>query len=205
MSSLMFKASIGKIIKSNAHTDYICQVYGPGEVESPPAREEYAFGTFVQVALNDGHWLVGLIYDTVLFNPDFGNLGPRLSPASDLAVFSPDYLAEKVTLVGITALGTLASDGMATHGVPPLAAQIDALVERMDDEAVRQFHRTPDGGVRLGYVPLLLALGSPLARHLVLHVVDRLQSFFPEQASRLNVLRSELAWQATIGPLGGGR
>ena len=29
---------LGKIIKSNAHTDYICQVYGPGEVETPLAR-----------------------------------------------------------------------------------------------------------------------------------------------------------------------
>ena len=29
---------LGKIIKSNVHTDYICQVYGPGEVETPLAR-----------------------------------------------------------------------------------------------------------------------------------------------------------------------
>ena len=159
------------------------------------------------------HWastegdLVGLIYDTVLLNPDFGNLGPRLSPAPDLAVFSPDYLAEKVTLVGITAIGTLAPDGTATHGVPPLAAQIDALVERMDDEAIRRFHR-PAGdsqAVRIGYVPLLLSLGSPLARHLLLHVVDRLTALFPEQAAHLSVLRGELAWQAIIGPLGGAR
>ena len=197
---------IGKLVKSNSHTDYICQTYGPSEVETPPYLENYAFGTFVHIPLESAAIeLIGLIYDTVLLNPDFGNLGPRLSPASDLAVFSPDYLAEKVTLVGITALGTLAPDGTATHGVPPLSAQIDALVERMDDEAVRRFHRTPEGGVRLGYVPLLLALGSPLARPLVLHVVDRLQALFPEQASRLNVLRGELAWQAAIGPLGGGR
>jgi len=41
---------IGKIIKSNSHLDYICQVYGPNELESPLARDEYAFGTFVRVA-----------------------------------------------------------------------------------------------------------------------------------------------------------
>ena len=197
---------IGKLVKSNAHTDYVCQIYGPGEVEMPPSSADYAFGAFVRIPLEGSTSdLIGLIYDTQLFNPDFGNLGPRLSPAPDLAVFSPDYLAEKVTLVGITALGTLAPDGTATHGVPPLAAQIDALVERMDDDAVRRFHRAPGGGVRLGYVPLLLALGSPLARHLVLHVIERLATLFPDQTARLSVLRGELAWQATIGPLGGGR
>jgi hypothetical protein len=203
----MHTLCIGKLTKSNSHTDYVCQVYGTAEVEVPPSPADFAFGTFVYIPL-DGTTssLVGLIYDTVLLNPDFGNLGPRLSPAPDLAVFSPDYLAEKVTLVGITALGTLAPDGTATHGVPPLTAQIDAPVERMDDDAVRRFHRAPGGdGIRLGYVPLLLSLGSPLARHLVLHVLDRLAALLPDQAARLSVLRGELAWQAAIGPLGGGR
>ncbi|NVM57093.1 MAG: hypothetical protein HWN51_03105 [Desulfobacterales bacterium] len=197
---------LGKIVKSNSHTDYVCQVYGPGEVEELPSPPEYAFGTFVCVPLDEGHGhLVGLIYDTVLLNPDFGNLGPRLSPAPDLAVFSPDYLAEKVTLAGITAVGTLAPDSTAVHGVPSLAAQIDTLVERMDDDAIRRFHRLSGGnpGVRLGYAPLLLALGSPLARHLLLHVVDRLSALFPDQVAYLSVLRGELAWQAVIGPVGG--
>ena len=198
---------IGKIARSNSHIDYVCQVYGLGEVETPSSSTDYAVGTFVRIPLDDiSGDLVGLIYDTVLLNPDFGNLGPRLSPAPDLAVFSPDYLAEKVTLVGITALGTLSPDGTAAHGVPPLSASIDTQVERMDEEVVRQFHRAPNGNViRLGYVPLLLALGSPLARHLVLHVIDRLSALFPDQTARLSVLRGELAWQATIGPLGGGR
>jgi len=197
---------IGKLAKSSSHTDYVCQVYSAGEVENPPASADHAFGTFVRIPLGDGQGaLVGLIYDTQLFNPDFGSLGPRLSPVPDLAVFTPDYLAEKVTLVGITAVGMLGPGGTATHGVPPVAAQIDALVERMDDDAVRQFHRAPGGGVRVGYVPLLLALGSPLARPLVLHVVDRLAALYPDQAACLSVLRGELAWQTAIGPLGGNR
>jgi hypothetical protein len=196
---------MGKIVKSNSHTDYICQVYGPGEIEAPPA--DYAFGAFVRIPLDGtANDLVGLIYDTQLFNPDFGNLGPRLSPAPDLAVFSPDYLAEKVTLVGITAIGTLAPDGTATHSVPSLAAQIDALVEQMDDDAVNRFHRSAAGGntgVELGYAPLLLAQGGPVTRHLLLSVVDRLATLLPDQAAQLTVLRGELAWGALIGPLGG--
>lgn len=199
---------IGKITKSSLHNEYVCQTYGHADIEAVPTPSAYAFGTFVRIPLGEDEGdLVGLIYDTVLFNPDFGNLGPRLSTAPDLAVFSPDYLAEKVTLVGITAIGTLAPDDTATHGVPPLAAQIDALVERMDDAAIRQFHRPAGGsqGVRIGYAPLLLSLGSPLARHLLLNVVDRLTILFPEQAIHLSVLRGELAWQTVIGPLGGVR
>ena len=195
---------LGKLIKSNTHTDYVCQVYGPGEVETPPVAADHGFGTFVRIPLDadQGH-LVGIVYDTVLLNPDFGTLGPRLSPAADLAVFSPDYLAEKVTLVGITAVGMVSPTGAATHGVPPLAAQIDALVERMDDDVIRAFHRAPGGGVRMGYAPLLLATGSPLARHLLLHVVNQLTALFPGQTAHLSVLRGELAWQTVIAPVGG--
>ncbi len=196
--------TIGKLIKSNTHTDYVCQVYGPAEVDDPPAAEEHAFGTFVRVPLaaDAGH-LVGIIYDTVLLNPEFGALGPRLSPASDLAVFSPDYLAEKVTLVGITAVGSLQPDGSARHGVPALAAGVDALVEAMDDDEVHAFHAAPSGGVRLEYAPLLMALRNPLARYLLLHVMRRLTALFPGHAAQLSVLRGELAWQAQVGPVGG--
>ncbi len=197
--------TIGKIVKSNAHTDYVCQIYAPGEVEDPPSPADYAFGSFVRIPLRQGVGdLVGLIYDTVLLNPDFGNLGPRLSPASDLAVFSPDYLTEKMTVVGITAVGTLAPDDTATHGVPPEAAQADTLVQRMDENAVHAFH-CPDNDdeVCLGYTPLLLALDSPLARHLLLQVIDQLADLFPEQSARLSVLRSEMAWQATVRTVGG--
>jgi hypothetical protein len=197
--------TIGKLVKSNVHTDYVCQIYGPGEVEEPPAPDDYAFGMFVRMPLDGGRGdLVGVIYDTVLHNPDFGNLGPRLSPASDLEVFSPDYLTEKVTLVGITAVGALAADGRASQGVPPLAAQIDTLVEGMTDEAVRAFHATDDGRVRLGYAPLLLGQGSPLARHLLLRIVERLSELFPDEADRLAVLRHEWTWQTCIEPMGGG-
>jgi hypothetical protein len=195
---------IGKLVRANAHTDYVCQIYGPGEVEEQPAPDDYAFGTFVRIPLGEGQGdLVGVVYDTVLHNPEFGNLGPRLSPASDLEVFSPDYLTEKLTLVGITAVGTVGPDGSSTHGVPALSAQIDTLVERMGDEAVRSFHQS-SSGMRIGYAPLLLGLGSPLARHLLLRVVEQLSGLFPDAAETLSVLRHEWTWQTCIEPMGGG-
>ena len=193
---------LGKIIKSNSHTDYICQVYGPGEVETPPAREDYAFGTFVRVELGDDRWLVGIIYDTMLFNPDFGRLGPRLSPEPELAVFSPDYLNEKATLVGIAAVGMMDAAGNVVQGVPTLAASTDALVERMTGDQVRTFHQG-NSMPQLAYAPLLLAQGSPLALPLLQTVIARLMALFPNQADLLAVLQDDLAWKAQVCPLGG--
>lgn len=197
---------IGKLIKSNSHTDYVCQVYGPAEVPAPPLPGDYAFGTFIQVPLegNRGR-LIGVIYDTLLVNPDFGNLGPRLSPAPDLAIFSPDYLAEKVTLVGITALGTLTADGHAQQGVPPLAAQIDALVDPLDEDAIRAFHAMPHGKIAVTYAPVLLAQARPLTHHLLLTILNRLRHLFPQATAQLDVLAQELSWRAYITPLGGDR
>ncbi len=209
----MAEITIGKLIKSNTHVDYLCQIYGSREVDRPPAPPDYALGSFVRVPLNGevdlsgpgsaSGELIGVIYDTVLHNPEFGNLGPRLSSEPDLQVFTPDYLAEKVTLVGITTVGMRAPDGTVTHGIPALAAQIDAEVTRLGDEAVRGFHRAPGGGVRLEYAPMLIAQGSPLARHLLLRIVDYLGTLFPREAAHLSVLRAELAWQTMIAPMGG--
>lgn len=205
---------IGKIVKSNTHVDYVCQVYGPGEIEPPPSSEDYAFGTFVRVALASPHssagtgaeppgvenYLVGLIYSTILMNPEFGNLGPRLSPASDLEIFSPDYLSEQATLVGIVAVGQATSNGIY-QGVPPLAATVGAEVERMDANQVQAFHQTGDG-LALAYAPLLLAQGDPLVPHLLLNVINRLDGLFPDQARQLAVLRGNLAWKTAVTPAG---
>ncbi len=195
---------IGKLVKSNSHTDYICQIYGTGEVESPPKADAYAFGSFVRIPLGeDAGALIGIVYDTMLLNPEFGTLGPRLSPEPDLAVFSPDYLAEKVTLVGIKAVGMVDGAGSVTQGVPPLAAHIDAPIVALDDAGVRAFHQMPDGRVQIGYAPVLLGQAHPLARHLLMCVLDRLRMLFPEAAAHLDVVRHELTWQAYLGPLGG--
>lgn len=60
---------IGKIIKSNAHHDYVCQIYAAGEVERPPEPVDYRFSTFVGIQMDNGRSLIGLIYDTILLNP----------------------------------------------------------------------------------------------------------------------------------------
>jgi hypothetical protein len=198
---------IGKIVKSNTHVDYVCQVYAPGEIEPSPSPEDYAFSTFVRVGLNADaaqgalrNYLVGLIYSTILMNPEFGNLGPRLSPPADLEVFSPDYLREQATLVGIVAVGQVTPAGIH-QGVPLLAATVGAEVETMAADEVRAFHRS-DNGLSLAYAPLLLAQGDPLIPHLLLNVVNRLGDLFPDQKRQLAVLRGNLAWKTSVTPAG---
>jgi hypothetical protein len=195
---------VGKIIQSNAHNDYLCQVYQRDEVENPPAREDYAFGSFVRIRLDDDRALVGLVYDTRLFNPEFGRLGPRLSPQEDLQVFAPDYLREKATLIGIAAVGSIESDGTIRQGMPELAADTDALVERMPDEDIRAFHLEGEA-LRLAYAPGLLASESPHVLPLILNVLARLAALLPEQAAMLALLEDDVQWKAAVAPLGGER
>ncbi len=196
---------IGKIVKSNTHVDYVCQVYGPGEIAGPPpSPEDYALGTFVGIGLSAeaSDYLVGLIYSTILMNPEFGNLGPRLSPPADLEIFSPDYLREQATLVGIVALGQVTPGG-TYQGVPRLAACVDAEVTTMSADEVRAFHLPQSGeGLSLAYAPLLLAQGDPLIPHLLLNVINRLGDLFPDQARQLAVLRGNLAWKTAVTPVG---
>lgn len=197
---------IGKVVKSNSHTDYVCQVYGPGEVEYPPAVEDYAFGRFVQIALptHPQAWLVGLIYDTILLNPDFGRLGPRLSPPSDLAVFSPDYLNEKVTLVGIMAIGMVNSQGIVVQGIPPYAASTDAMVETMNEQQIRDFHMG-NPTWRLAYMPYLASRNNVECRYLAQQVLAYLRTLFsePEQTRIIDLMLDEMMWNNQVAPLGG--
>lgn len=195
---------IGKIVKSNAHHDYVCQVYQPGEVAAPPTRDDYQFGSYTGIDLDDGRRIIGLIYDTILVNPAFGQLGPRLSSGGDLAVFSPDYLQEKAVLVGVVAIGLTTPNGRTTQGVPLPAASGDALVAQLDPAAVAAFHQS-SGQFRLAYLPYLLSLPTPLTIPLARVLLRRLRSLFPEQADYLAVIQQQLTWQSQIVPLGGQR
>jgi len=196
---------LGKVVKSNSHTDYVCQVYGLNEFDPAPEPENYALGTFVKIDLADGSspaYLVGLIYDTVLLNPDFGRLGPRLSSESELTMFAPDYLNERAVLLGITAIGRVKASGEVVQGVPRLAARSDALVREMTREEIVHFH-TGSGQLDLSYLPVLVRIDNPLAYHLARIVLLRLMQLLPVYRAELDVLEDDLGWQTQIGPLGG--
>jgi hypothetical protein len=192
---------IGKIVSSSSHVDYLCQVYGPGEAEVVPQPEDYGFGAFVGVEGAHGGHLVGAIYNTALLSPEFGNLGPRLSAREELAVFSPDYLAEKATLVAVAILGAVAANGTVHQGVPAIAASIDDRVRRLRVEEIIAFHAL-ETGLRLGYLPTLTALRTHLAVQLMLQIIASLSVLFPQEAQRLAILSNNLDWRARVEPVG---
>lgn len=194
---------IGTIVRSNSHISYLCRVYGKLEIDAVPPPEQYAFGTFVTLQPVEGSpvRLVGVVRDTILLNPDYGNLGPRLSSEEDLAVFSPDYLNEKGVLVDVLILGWLQA-GEVHHTVPPLAAQVGTRVEQMDEAAVVGFHRDARGRFLVGYLPQLVTGNDPMVASLLLAILDRLEPSFPEQRRVIGVLRTNLAWKARVVPAG---
>ncbi len=247
---------IGKIVRSESHVRYTCQVYGQGEIAEPPEPADYAFGSFVRVPLRagparadatalppradireDGYgaarllasrpagprprepecWAVGLIYDTILVNPAFGTLGPRLSNDEQVELFSPDYLAERAVLVSILLLGTMTLErggegrGMrVAHGVPPLAPDLGAEVAALPEADVRAFHHFADfaapGGTRpylhMGYLPHAVALDNPLLPLAMLRTIERLEEMFPENEALLSIVKRNFAWRLKVQSAG---
>lgn len=206
----MTNNAIGKIVKSNTHIDYVCQIYGPGEIVAQPRPADYAFGEFVAMDLpsatlqegRSGHMLIGIIYNTLLLNPEFGNLGPRLSPRGEQEIFTPDYLNETAILVGIIAVGWCDETGRWRQGVPSLAAEVDAPVRRLSRAELEQFHRDEDGRLCLRYAPVLMGMNNPLVPQLLINSIDRLMQIFPDQCGQLGVMRNNLAWKAIVQPAG---
>ena len=86
--------------------------------------------------------MVGLIYDTLLVNPEYGSLGPRLSPPAELSVLSPDYLNEQGVLVGVLLLGWRDAGG-THHTVPRRVIPVGQEIFRMADDDVLKFLATP--------------------------------------------------------------
>jgi hypothetical protein len=194
---------IGRIVKSNSHMDYVCQIFAPRERTYDPIPEDYAFGRFVSapVSGNEGIRAVGVVYDTILLNPEYGSLGPRLNPPSVGPIVSPDYLVEKATAVGILTLGLMSEEELL-HGIAPLGLPVDAEVSTMSDEEVRRFHLV-DGRLSVGYLPNMLARRSPLVVELSITVVHKLGTLFTEQGEQrlLRTLLAHLAWKARVEPL----
>lgn len=203
---------IGTIVNSNSHIDYVCQLTGPFEREVQPAPEAYAFGAFVAIDLPlpsanlqgspaASSSLIGVIYNTILVNPNFTTLGPRLTSPAEQSVFSPDLADENAMLVGILALGW--HDG--THmqqGTPRFAAEVSAPVRTLAASEFRRFHRDAVGNLALRYAAALLALNNPLVPALLLEIIDRLESLFPRDQALLHVMRDNIAWKSIVRPAG---
>lgn len=192
---------LGRVVKSNSHVDYMVQVFAPGEVADQPRPEDHAFGRFVRIGVDgDRHCLIGVIYDTLLLNPAYGTLGPRLSGEPQLTAFAPDYLPETATVVGVAVLGWRWGDGPEARfqqGVPPVAARVGAEARLLPEEEFVDFHRQ-GAGARVAYLPRLAAMGNPAMPELLNGILTRLIASFPDSAGTLSVLRSNLDWTSRL-------
>ena len=248
---------LGKIVKSDSHVRYMCQIFGQGEVAAPPRPSDFAFGRFVRVPLRtgmprgdvaaltapgapgadalvplaeSGADAIGVICDTILVNPAFGTLGPRLSNDDQVELFSPDYLTERAVLVTVLLLGIMSvtsgtPNAAASHngqnrayagahrvrqGVPPVAPELGAVVTSLPEADVRAFHLFADDGppgqaapyLHMGYLPHVIAQNHPLLPMTVLQIIEQLQQLFPANAALLSIMQRNFAWRLKVQTAG---
>jgi hypothetical protein len=172
--------------------------------DRPPRRgraagaEDYGFAQFVSLPVADNFEVVGVVYDTQLVNPEYGQFGPRLSPAADLAVLSPDYLNEQGVLVGILLLGWRA--GVRAHGraAPRDSGRAGRVSPGRD--AGRRVSSRRRGARRVAYYSQIVAHAGAFAVPLVEAILEQLETVCtPEERQRFCVLKRSLAWQRTLG------
>jgi len=192
---------LAKIVKSNSHIDYVGRVIDALDADAPPSAADYGFAQFVSMPLAEEMEVVGVIYNSMLANPDYGNYGPRLSPAPDLSVLSPDYLNEQGVLVGILLLGW--RDGATRenhHGVPRRVIPVNQEIHRLADEDVFEFHKDADGRVQLHYYSQIITHAGMFSVPLIEAILEQLEpACEPGERQRLCVLKQALVWQRTVG------
>ena len=191
---------IGTIVKSNSHVDYAGQVINKLEVgeKETPRPTDYTFGQFVKIP-NNGIETIGVIYNSLLINPEFGNFGPRLTnPSEANRIFSPDYINEQGILVGILLLGWR-NDGQNHQRIPRVVLPADSSIEKMSDEEMNAFHHDANGHLQMHYVPHVMTHAGQLARQLLLTIIEQLTNVLPEEDhARLRVLERTVIWQQTM-------
>jgi len=192
---------IAKIVKSNSHVDYVGRVIDSLDVAAPPTDEDYGFAQFVSLPLENKEEIVGVIYNSILINPEYANYGPRLSPKPELGGFSPDYLNEQGLLVGILLLGTIGSkDGKVVHGVPRRVVPAGQDVYKIERNAVKRFHSDENECLQIHYYSQIVAHAGLFAVPLLEAIIEQLSlDCSDDDKKRLGVLKQSLAWQRTMG------
>jgi hypothetical protein len=190
---------IARIISSNSHLDYVGRVIDELDSNQPPNADDYGFAQFVKIILADATSIIGIIYDSILINPEYANFGPRLSPKPELSSFSPDYLNEQGVLIGILLLGSI-ENGKTLQGVPRRIVPAGLEVSAMTREEIVSFHSDEIGSLQLHYYSQIVANAGVLASSLIESIVEQLSTSASEtEKNRLNVLKHSLVWQRTVG------
>ena len=190
---------IAKIVASRSHVDYVGRVIDRLDAEGAPGAGDYGFAQFVRLPVGEGEDVVGVVYNTQLVNPEYGNFGPRLSPPAELSILSPDYLNEQGVFVGVLLLGWHDGAG-AHHTVPRRVVPVGQEVYAMADAEALKFHRDGAGHLRLHYFSQVVAHAGAFALPLLEAVLEQLEAgASAQERQRFCVLRKSLAWQRTMG------
>ena len=191
---------IAKIVSSNSHIDYVGRVIDSLDVAHPPTSEDYGFGQFVALPADGNEKIIGVIYDSILVNPEYANYGPRLSPKPELGSFSPDYLNEQGFLIGILLLGTINSTNKISHGVPRRVVPAGQDVLKIEADDVKKFHTDEKDCLQIHYYSQIVAHAGLFATPLLEIIIEQLTLDCSEDdKKRLSVLKQTLAWQRTLG------
>jgi hypothetical protein len=195
---------LGKVVGSNSHIDYVCEIYSDGMRENPPDPTDYEFGQFVYIQKEIGDrecCFVGVIYDTHIVDPDQGRTGPRLAEPEEQNIFQPSYVDEKQVLTGIALLGHVTvEDGEiigADHSIPRWTLEVDDVVRKLSDEEMVAFHEV-DGEVKLEYYQRVVDVAGGFAEDILSQILERLKQERPGEADALDVIQRNLEWQTKM-------
>jgi len=199
---------IAKIVKSNSHVDYVGRVLDHLEVPDPPSPEHYRFGQFVSIRSSPGrngaaehsqesYDSVGIIYNSLLVNPDYDRMGPRLSAPIEInAVFSPDLLNEQGVLIGVLLVGWRDRDGRLHQGIPRTVIPANSDILIMPEDEVHSFHLDKSGKLALHYYPHVMTHAGQFAQQLLLGVLEQLEDMCGDVSGpEIALLRRTLNWQ----------
>jgi len=191
---------IARIVSSNSHIDYVARVIDTLDAASPPTSEDFGFGQFIKLPLEDETQIVGVIYDSMLVNPEYSNFGPRLSPKPELGSFSPDYLNEQGFLIGILLLGAIDKSKKITHGVPRRVVPAGQDVYKIEANEIKKFHADAGDCLQIHYYSQIVAHAGLFAVPLLESIIEELSlDCSDSDKQRLGVLKQTLAWQRTLG------
>ncbi|WP_248896124.1 hypothetical protein [Haloplanus halobius] len=195
---------IGKVVGSNSHIDYVCEIYSDGMRETPPDPTDYEFGQFVYIQkeiVDRECCFIGVIYDTWIVDPDQGRTGPRLAQPEEQNIFQPSYVDEKQVLTGIALLGHVTvEDGEiveADHSIPRWTLEVGDVVQKLSDEEMVAFHEV-DGEVKLEYYQRVVDVAGGFAEDILSQILERLKQKRPGEADALDVIQRNLEWQTKM-------
>jgi hypothetical protein len=191
---------IARIVSSNSHIDYVARVIDALDAADPPGSEDFGFAQFVKLPFEDETEIVGVIYDSMLVNPEYSNFGPRLSPKPELGNFSPDYLNEQGFLIGVLLLGAVDNRKKITHGVPRRVVPAGQEVYKIGADEVKKFHTDAGDCLQIHYYSQIVAHAGLFAVPLLESIIEELSlDCSGSDRQRLRVLKQTLAWQRTLG------